>query len=200
MDIIYWAVCDVAIGTTLDKHKPESNDLLKAAVINTFMWTMSQMIQFNVKGITCRDKHTENYHQVCNSSLLYGACLSRMCVRGNRTEDPMQTLRQNRLKKKDFTKSVFKWTSLRWGMRRQSKQANKPRGQSRQQVKTQVTDIRQIISNRNRGHNERQVCQQVGMTCEHEQGHVRPRQNAAKHLFKHPVVLSKRCSYGSQRV
>ena len=71
----------------------------------------------------------------------------------------MQTLRQNRSKKGDFTESMFKLTGLESGTRRQSKQANKSRGATqagrqvinRQQVKTWAADIRQKMRSRKTG-------------------------------------------------
>lgn len=38
--------------------------LIKAALINIFTLTMDQVTMCNIKGVTCSDESTENYHQL----------------------------------------------------------------------------------------------------------------------------------------
>ncbi len=70
----------------------------------------------------------------------------------------MQTRRQNRLRKKDFTKSVFELTGLRSGMRRQ---ANKSTGEGRQaghkQAAGQNTGRRYLAENQEQENRNRQL-------------------------------------------
>lgn len=64
--------------------------------------------------------------------------VSQMSVQGNKVEDPNADTEAEQVKAKDFTESVFKWTGLQSGKRRQSNKKTNPEGWGRQQVKTQV--------------------------------------------------------------
>lgn len=70
--------------------------------------------------------------------------------RENKAIGSKTPLRQNRSKKKDFTKSMFKLTGLQSGMRRQSKEANQTRGVRQAGRQADHKQGSQTIRNRNR--------------------------------------------------